>query len=282
MHFGFSAVANLQSLIMHLYACKSWPMINGILLDISGVLYEGEKAVAGAAEAVELLHSAGLPVRFLTNTTRRPKRRLIEDLRNFGIQAAPDEVFTPVAAARGWLEQKGYSPHLLVHPDLEEDFVGSNKTGPVAVVVGDAAREFSYDNMNDAFRALVEGAPFLALASNRVFRDEDGQLSLDAGPFIKALEFASGVKATLFGKPSPEFFRASIESMDCGPEEAVMIGDDAESDVAGALAAGLAMGILVKTGKYRPGDENNVQPAPSAVVDDIAAAVDLIQLRIAG
>lgn len=251
-------------------------MIKGVLLDISGVLSDGAEAIPGAAEAVARLRAAGLPVRFLTNTTRRPKRRLIENLKKLGIATGPDEVFTPVAAARHWLAENGYRPHLLVHTDLKEDFADCASDGPLAVVFGDAAHGFTYDAMNAAFRALRHGAPFLALAANRVFKDADGDLSLDAGPFVKALEFASGTQARLLGKPAPDFFRASVASMGCEPAETVMVGDDAESDVAGALAAGIGAGILVRTGKYHEDDEARVEPHPTAVVADISAAVDWI------
>ena len=60
--------------------------------------------------------------------------------------------------------------------------------------------------------------------------------------------------------------------------QAVMVGDDVEADVAGGQAAGLA-GILVRTGKYRPGDEDLIDPPPDAVVDDIATAADWILER---
>ncbi len=251
-------------------------MIKGVLLDISGVLTEGTLALPGAVEVVARLSAAGLPLRFLTNTTRRPKRRLIADLHTVGIEVAPDEVFTPVAAVRHWLEENGYRPHLLIHPDLDEDFADCARSGPVAVVFGDAARGFTYDAMNEAFRLLRHGAPFLALAANRVFRDSDGELSLDAGPFVKALEFASDTEAKLFGKPAAGFFEASAASMGCAPADTVMVGDDAESDIAGALAAGVGAGLLVRTGKYRDRDEAHVSPPPTAVVADIAEATDWI------
>ncbi|MCY1303665.1 HAD hydrolase [compost metagenome] len=64
--------------------------------------------------------------------------------------------------------------------------------------------------------------------------------------------------------------------MGLDPADLAMIGDDAESDTAGALAAGIGTAILVRSGKYRDGDERRFQPAPSAVVDDITAACDLI------
>ncbi len=251
-------------------------MIKGALLDIAGVLDVGGTARPDVAGAVARLRAAGIAVRFVTNSTRRPKRRVIADLRALGIAAEADEVFTPVAAALAWLRDNGYLPHLVVHPALEEDFAGCGGEGPAAVVIGDAADRFTYGNLNAAFRAIEDGAPLLALADNRVFRDKDGRLSLDAGAFVRALEYASGETAILFGKPAPDFFRATVRHIGCDPAEAVMVGDDAESDVAGALAAGLGQGVLVRTGKYRDGDEAGVEPRPSAVVDDIGAAVDLI------
>lgn len=113
----------------------------------------------------------------------------------------------------------------------------------------------------------------MALGRNRYFQDQGG-LSLDAGPFVAALEYAAGVEAELLGKPAPALFAAALDSAACPPAAAAMIGDDVESDANGALAAGLR-GVLVKTGKYRPGDEARLAPG-GVVADDIAAAVDLL------
>lgn len=216
-----------------------------------------------------------MPVRFLTNSTRKPKRQLLDQLRAFGIAIEANELFTPAQAASIWLEDNGYAPHLLVHPNLAEDFEGCATDGPKAVVVGDAGPYFNYQVLNAAFREIAKGATFLALAANRVFRDEDGELSMDAGAFVCALEYSSGVDALVLGKPAPAFFKAACASMGCEVSEAVMIGDDAESDIAGALNAGIGQAILVRTGKYRVGDERRFEPQPSAVADDVQAAVSL-------
>jgi len=146
-------------------------MIKGVLLDISGVLCDGYAAMPGAVESMSHLRAAEISIRFLTNTTRQSKRQLIHQLQSFGISAAPDEVFTPVAAARAWLDKNGYTPHLLVHPDLEEDFADCRADGPAAVVLGDAAQRFTYDNMNVAFRELQNGAPFLGVGTRTVPTD---------------------------------------------------------------------------------------------------------------
>jgi HAD superfamily hydrolase (TIGR01458 family) len=254
-------------------------MIRAVLLDLAGVIYEGEQPLPGAVDAVASLRDAGLRLRFLTNTTRMPRRALLRRLNDMGIAIADEELFTPAQAARAWLAARGLSPHLLVYPGFEEDFANLHGAKGEAVVVGDAAYGFTYAALNAAFRKLLAGAEFLALARNRSFKDEDGELSLDAGSFVAALEHASRREAVLLGKPAPAFFHAALASIACDGEEAVMVGDDAEADVAGALAAGIGSALLVRTGKYRPGDEDGVSPPPTATVENLVAAVRWIADR---
>ncbi len=257
-------------------------MIRGILIDLSGVIYIGDGPVSGARKALPRIRKSGLPVRFLTNTTRTPKRGLLERLSKMGFEIAHKELFTPAQAARELLIKRRLTPHLLIHPALEEDFEGlpASSGGARAVVVGDAADGFTYQALNAAFRDLADGADFLALARNRTFLDADGRLSLDTGAFVAALEYASGRTATVLGKPSADFYAQSARDMDVQMSGLVMIGDDVESDVSGALKAGVGHALLVRTGKYAPRAEAAVEPAPTAIVDDIGAAADWILARI--
>ncbi|MHA1516981.1 MAG: TIGR01458 family HAD-type hydrolase [Alphaproteobacteria bacterium] len=251
-------------------------MIRGVLLDLAGVVYEGDHVLPGAVDAIARLHQAGLSLRFVTNTTTKTKEALLERLRALGLKISDDELFTPGNAARQWLTAHDATPELLVHPNLEVEFEDLPEGSRRAVVIGDAGEAFNYDNMNRAFRALVDGATLLALAKNRTFKGEDGLLTLDAGAFVAALEYSSGQEAIVLGKPEPDFFAGALASMGCSPEEAVMVGDDAEADVAGALRAGFARALLVRTGKYREGDESRFDPHPTATVTDLTAATDWI------
>jgi len=254
-------------------------MIRAVLLDLGGVVYQGARPLPGAVDAIAGLRTAGLTLRFLTNTTRMPRRALLERLSAMGIAVTDAELFTPAQGARAWLAAKKLAPHLLIHPALAEDFADLPTSGREAVVIGDAADGFSYAALNAAFRKLIAGAEFVALARNRSFKDEDGELSLDAGAFVAALEFACQRKALVYGKPAPGFFNGALASIECDGKEAVMVGDDAEADVAGALAAGLGSAVLVRTGKYRRGDEARVTPSPTDTVEDLAAAARWIMDR---
>ena len=257
-------------------------MIRAVLLDLLGVVYDGDTSIAGAAAAIERLRDAGLPLRFVSNTTRSPRKAIIAQLAALGVKVADEELLTPARAAVEWLRRHDCQPHLLVHPDLEIEFSGLEGGGRRAVVVGDAGEAFDHASLNRAFRELVAGADFVALAVNRSFKDADGLLSLDTGAFVAALEFASGRRPVVLGKPSPDFFLSALADLNCPASDAVMVGDDAESDVAGALSTGLGAALLVRTGKYRPGDETRFDPAPTALVDDLAAAIDwILKARLA-
>lgn len=232
-------------------------MLKALLLDLSGVLYQGTRALPGALAALETLRAGPLALRFVTNTSRRSHRQLLGDLADRGFRVDAAELFTAPRAAHDWLGERGLRPWCLIHPNLRDDFADLDQRRPNAVLVGDAEEDFNYLNLDHAFRLLMDGAPLVTMGMNRHFQLDDG-LHLDAGPFVRALEYAAECRATITGKPSADFFAQVIEDLGCHPGEAMMIGDDAASDVQAALDAGLR-GCLLKTGKYRSGDENRIR-----------------------
>jgi len=238
--------------------------VRGLLVDLDGTLYVGDEPVGGAREALGKLRAGGLRLRYVTNTTRKPRRAVAEHLFSLGFEVEEAEIFTPARAAAGLIGDRSCFP--LVDESLLEDLGGITLTEdrPDHVLVGDLGEAFTYDRLNAAFRCLMSGAGLVALQRNRYWRKEDG-LALDAGPFVAALEYASGESAIVVGKPEKSFFRLALEDLGLEAHEVAMVGDDAEADVAGAQAAGLR-GIQVRTGKYRPEGEGK----PDLLLDSIA------------
>ena len=247
-------------------------MIDSLLLDLSGVLYDGDAVIPGALKAVERAQRSTLEVRFITNTSQKTRASLLGHLRALGFVVEPDQLFTAVDAARQWLLQRDLRPFCLVHENVVEEFADLAQHNPNAVLIADAAEGFSYRNLNRAFQLCMAGAPLLGVGYNRYFKSGE-QLLLDVGAFIKAVEFGAGVAATIVGKPSAEFFRQVIASTTASPERTLMVGDDVFGDVEGALNTG-TRACLVRTGKYRPGDESRVS-GNFATVDSVAQAVEL-------
>ncbi|KAM9696016.1 phospholysine phosphohistidine inorganic pyrophosphate phosphatase-like [Dama dama] len=179
--------------------------VRGVLLDISGVLYDGGEgggaAIAGSVEAVARLKRSRLKVRFCTNESQKSRVDLVGLLRRLGFDVSEGEVTAPAPAACLILKQRGLRPHLLVHDDAGEGF--------------------SYRNMNKAFQVLMElEKPVLfSLGKGRYYKETSG-LMLDVGPYMKALEYACGIKAEVVGKPSPEFFKSALQEMGVEAHEA--------------------------------------------------------------
>jgi len=141
------------------------------------------------------------------------------------------------------------------------------------VVIGDLGEGWDFRTLNRAFRLLHSNpeASLIALGTTRFWQAPEG-LRLDAGPFVAALEYATGRKPVVCGKPAEPFFQAAAAKLGFAPSEILMIGDDIDIDVGGAQRAGLR-GALVRTGKFRPGDLNHAVK-PDAVLDSIANLPD--------
>ncbi|XP_077202845.1 haloacid dehalogenase-like hydrolase domain-containing protein 2 [Paroedura picta] len=248
--------------------------LRAVLVDLSGTLHVEDSAVLGAQEALKRLRSAPVAVRFVTNTTKECKQDLLERLKKLDFDIREDEIFTSLTAARNLLEEKRVRPLLLVEDSALRDFSGLDTHDPNAVVIGLAPDQFNYEMMNQAFRLILDGAPLIAVHKARYYKRKDG-LALGPGPFVTGLEYATDTRANVVGKPERTFFLEALRGTDCAPEEAVMIGDDCRDDVGGAQNAGM-LGILVKTGKYRKGDEGKINPSPYLVCESFPHAVDHI------
>lgn len=258
-------------------ALRSQP--RGLLIDIDGVLFVGDEVVPGAPEALTALARAGLPRRFVTNTTRRSAGELEAKLRGLGFDVRGEEIVTAPRAAAHWLRAHGSPTMLPLIPEaLADDFAGLpvDEDHPEVVVLGDLGDAWRYQHLNQAFRAIMDGATLLALHRSRYWRTGEG-LQLDLGAFVAALEYATGCEAVIAGKPAAAFFAAAVDSLGVAPAEALMIGDDIDADVGGAQAAGLA-GVLVRTGKYEPAQAAGSAVAPDAIIDSIAGLPELLGL----
>ncbi len=244
--------------------------IRGLILDLTGTLYEGDEPVPGAPEALQKLLDAGIAVRCATNVTRRPRREVAEWLRDMGFAIDERHILTPAIAAATLL--RGRRCHALVADGLLEDLGGIEVVdeSPDCVLVGDLLDGFTYNRLNPAFQHLMEGAGLVALQKNRYWQPEgsSGRPSLDAGAFVAALEYASGKVATVVGKPEKPFFEAALDDLGFSAGEVAVVGDDPEADVAGARAAGLRS-FQVRTGKYRPGAAG-ANAGPDLLLDSFA------------
>ena len=254
--------------------------IDGILLDIDGVLTVSSKPIPGAQDALSWLRSRGIPFRLLTNTTEESRRGLVQSLAAAGFDIEPGDLITaPVVTAAYLRSNHSGSRCLVIGAEASlEDLEGVHivDEGGVVLVIGGTSESISWDTMNHALRMVLDGAPLIGMHRSMTWMTDDGMV-MDAGvALLAALEEATDTEAVICGKPAPECFRQSLALMEVAPERAVMVGDDVNSDVLAAQAVGLT-GILVKTGKFRTEALQLAKASPDHVIESIADLPPLLE-----
>ena len=251
------------------------------LLDLDGTLYAGGAAIPGAVGAVARLREQDIPFRLVTNTTSRSRAMLVDRLRSYGFETSAEEVFTATVAGNALARTAGYRRVAPFMPepalaDIQElELVGGTSGAtsaglPDAVLLGDLGDRWTYALLQEAFEYVMGGAALVALSRDRYWLQGE-RLALDAGPFVAALEFATGQQAAVAGKPSSAFYTAALTSLGLSATTpAAMVGDDLWSDVEGAQRAGL-QGWLVRTGKYRKTVLRESGVRPDRILDSVAA-----------
>jgi len=253
-------------------------MIKGVLLDIDGVLYVGSKPVKGATECLQWLDGRQIPYRFVTNTSTRSREQIAAKLGSFGIEARAEQIFSAPAAAISLLHREGWRRiYTLIDPALECDFAGFERDSksPQAVVMGDIGDRWTYRLLNQVFSLMMQGVPLVAMHRNRYWRTDAG-IQMDIGAFVAGLEYVTGAKALVAGKPEPTFFQLALADIQVTAESALMVGDDVESDVGGGQAVGIR-GVLVRTGKFTERGLEQSQIQPDWVIDSVADLPGLLE-----
>ena len=244
--------------------------LKAILCDIGGVLYVGNSAIDGAIETINKIKEK-YPIKFLTNTTQKTSSQVVTKLKKLGFDINAEDIITALDVTKIFLINKKSSADFLLTDDAMPFFNDLDNYQKKYVVVGDAQDSFSYKNLNTAFKTLQNGAKLIAIAKNRYFKDDDNLLSMDAGCFVSALEYASGQKASVIGKPSRKFYHLACKELGFAPSECLMIGDDIVGDIQGAQEAGL-QAALVQTGKFSEKDLK-LGIKPDLILESIASLI---------
>ncbi len=251
----------------------------GLLIDLDGTVYLGEELLPGTLKAVSRLREERVPHLFSTNTSRKSRADVVRSLAAMGLEVSVDDVYTAPVATTEWLASEGLKRvHPLLSQSTWEDFEDFEITdqSPDAVVVGDMGPGFTFEVLNGAFASLRGGARLVAVHKNRFWLPEQGP-TLDAGPFVAALEFAAETRAVLTGKPSPAFFHAAARRLNIRPDELAVVGDDLTSDILGGNGVGMTT-ILVRTGKFDVAqlDRADTESQPDRVAANLEEAVQLL------
>lgn len=245
-------------------------MVSTVLLDLDGVVWLGDRMIPGSTEAVADLRRAGWTVAFVTNNSSVPTSDVEAKLGGMGIPAGGAVVTSALVAAS--LVEQGERVLCAGGPGLREALVDRGAEvvsdgGADTVVVG-YHRDFDYERMRIASTAVRQGARLLASNDDATYPSAEGLIP-GAGAILAGIEKASGVRATVAGKPNRPMADYVRERF--GPTGWV-VGDRLDTDGALARAVGWRFG-LVLTGVAGAVDVGQLGDAaqPDVVADDLAS-----------
>jgi len=248
-----------------------------LLFDLDGTVYRGTHAVDGAPEAVDAARAAGATIRFVTNNASRGPDEVAGHLTELGISAAPAEVSTSAQAAAHVLAEKVSGKVLVVGAESlvhEVELVGLTPVrladDDVTAVVQGLDKDTSWRDLAEACIAINAGAIWVACNVDSSLPTERGLLPGN-GSLVAAVRTATGREPIVAGKPATPLMDEALRTANA--ERALAIGDRLDTDIAGAIAAGLDS-LLVFTGVATPAELLASDIRPTYLAPDVRAVTE--------
>ena len=221
------------------------------LLDLDGTAWSGDERIEHAAASVIEAREAGMASAFVTNNAMRTPQQVADKLNSMDFQATPDMVMTSAMdIAAIMAEELAEGSKVLViggaglRLALEERgfvLVDSADDEPAAVVQG-LDKQVDWALLSEGAFAIERGAAFYASNLDATLPVERGQ-ALGNGSLVRAIQHATRKRPTAGGKPEPGIYRRASELV--GARNPLAVGDRLETDIMGAVAAGVpAMHVL--------------------------------------
>lgn len=247
--------------------------IKNLIIDMDGVLYQGNQAVPGAKEFFAFLRVRPIGFILATNNSTRTARQYVDKLAGMGIEVALSEILTSSQATAMYLETlapPGTKVYVIGEEGLEtavreRGYIISGE-GAEFVVVG-LDRDLTYEKLKTATLLIRQGARFIGSNPDKTLPTEEGFIP-GAGATLAALEAATGVSPTIVGKPERILFDLALARLGGTQEDTAVIGDRLDTDVLGGHNAGLST-ILVLSGATTRQDVDNAPLKPDLVFEDL-------------
>jgi len=247
--------------------------IKGLILDMDGVLWRGSELIGNLSAIFSRFRARGWRITLATNNATRTISQYVERLGSYGVVVEPWQIINSAVAASRFLHEQfptGGPVYLIGEDGLiealdQQGFYQSDQD--VIAVVASMDRQVNYDKLRKATLLIRGGALFVATNPDRTFPSPEG-LVPGAGSILAALEAACYIKPVITGKPSPAMYHIALSRLGLSPSETLVVGDRAETDIAGAQAIGCRT-ALVLSGVTSPEEALAWQPAPDLIIEDL-------------
>jgi NagD protein len=252
----------------------------GIISDMDGVIYHGNRLLPGAQEFVAWLNRTDKQFLFLTNSSERSRRELQEKMKRLGVDVPIDNFYTSALATAGFLatQKPGGSAYVVGEAGLTNALydVGfsMNEVDPDYVVIGET-RSYSFEKIERAINLVMNGAKLVGTNPDLTGPVESGLVPA-CGALIRPIELATGVQPYFVGKPNPLMMRQALKRIECRREETLIIGDRMDTDIIAGLESEIGT-ILLLSGVTAPDGVDRFAYQPQYVLQGIGRVPELAE-----
>ena len=257
--------------------CKE--KIQGILCDMDGVIYHGNRILPGAQEFIAWLEKSGRKYLFLTNSSERSPRELREKLARMGANVGEQHFYTSAMATAAFLASQTPrgSAYVIGQPALTnalyEAGFSMNDVNPDYVVVGETPM-YTYATVKLAVALVSRGAKLIGTNPDVTGPSEDGILPA-CGALLAPIELATGMRAYFVGKPNPIMMRTGMEMLGTPRENTVIIGDRMDTDIISGIESGIDT-LLVLSGVTNRENLTRFGYRPKVVLENIGCVPEYL------
>jgi NagD protein len=244
------------------------------LIDMDGVLVHGETAIPGAPDFIRRLHSEGHKFVILTNNSRYTPTDLQHRLNKVGFEVGTDHLYTSAMATATFVQSQKPNGSAFIlggtglYQALNEVGYSLTDYNPDYVILGETD-SYSYDKIIQAVQLIAGGTPFIATNPDASGPTDRGLVPA-CGAVAALLEKATHFTPYFIGKPNPLIMRMALRFLDEHSSNAVMVGDNMETDIRVGLESGLET-VLVLSGVTSPEMISRFPYRPNRVVESVAS-----------
>lgn len=228
--------------------------IKALIVDMDGVLWKGDAPIGDLPAIFARIADLGLKVVFATNNGTRSPQQYVERLAGYGVSIEPWQVVTSSLCAARLLNQKfpQGGPIFAIGEDGLLEALREKNFEPLsvddapsaqAVVIG-IDRQISFNKMREATLLVRAGKPFYATNPDKTFPTPRGEIP-GAGAWLSVIVTATDVEPIYAGKPYPDIIELSLERLGLPREQALVVGDRLETDIAAGQAAGCPSALVL-------------------------------------
>ena len=243
------------------------------ICDMDGVLYHGNRLLAGAKEFVDWLKARDKRYLFLTNASERSPIELKQKLARLGIDVAAEHFYTSALATAGFLASQcpGGSAYVIGETGLTnalyEAGFSMNEVNPDYVVVGET-RSYNLEKLEHAVNLVIGGAKLIGCNPDLTGPVEKG-ITPATGALIAPIELATGSKAYFVGKPNPLMMRQALKRLGSTREDTIIIGDRLDTDILAGIESEIDT-VLVLSGVTSKDDLRRFAYQPRFIIGGVS------------